>query len=56
VLPDGLTVIESSIKRDGERCFQLMETDDAALFDVWTAKWNDLVEFEIVAIEPSPAR
>jgi hypothetical protein len=47
MLPDGLTYIDSWIERNGDRCFQLMETDDAALFDVWTANWNDLVEFEI---------
>jgi hypothetical protein len=50
MLPDGLTYIDSWIERDGQRCFQLMETDDEKLFDVWAAKWNDLVEFEIVRV------
>jgi hypothetical protein len=27
-----------------------METDDVSLFDAWTARWNDLVEFEIIPV------
>jgi hypothetical protein len=27
-----------------------METDDASLFDEWTAAWADLTEFEIVPV------
>ncbi|MBI2323876.1 MAG: DUF3303 family protein [Chloroflexi bacterium] len=32
---------------------QLMETDDARLFEQWTAAWSDLVEFEIVPVVSS---
>ena len=28
-------------------CYQVMETEDRALFDDWVAKWNDLFEIEI---------
>jgi len=51
LLPAGLAYVESWV--DAEtlgRCFQLLETDDPTLFDAWTAKWNDLVEFEIVPV------
>jgi hypothetical protein len=35
MLPDGLVYVESWIdERRLDRCFQLMETDDAALFEV----------------------
>jgi len=51
MLPDGLHYIESWVEQDGDRCFQLMETETPELFPVWTAAWNDLVAFEIVALE-----
>ncbi|MBK8467109.1 MAG: DUF3303 family protein [Chloracidobacterium sp.] len=50
MMPDGLNYIDSWIEPNHERCFQLMETDDPALFDQWTANWNDLVDFEIVPV------
>jgi len=55
MLPDGLTYVDSWVERDGNRCFQLMETENEKLFDVWTAQWNDLVDFEIVPVTSSPA-
>ena len=33
-----------------DRCFQLMETDEPALLDVWQERWADLTEFEIVPV------
>ena len=51
MLPRGLVYIDSWVEaRRLDRCFQLMETDDASLFDEWTASWNDLVEFEIIPV------
>jgi hypothetical protein len=51
MLPPGLAYLDSWIDmRQLDRCFQLMETDDASLFDEWTANWNDLVTFEIIPI------
>ncbi len=55
MLPDGLTYVDSWVERDGNRCFQLMETENEKLFDGWTARWNDLVDFEIVPVTSSPA-
>ena len=55
MLPDGLTYIDSWVERDGNRCFQVMETENEKLFDEWTAKWDDLVDFEIIPVTPSPA-
>jgi hypothetical protein len=50
MLPDGLTYVDSWLEKEGDRCFQLMETDDASLFDRWTESWKDLVRFEIVEL------
>lgn len=51
MLPAGLHYIDSWLEKDGDRCFQLMETDAPALFDEWTAAWSDLVLFEIIELE-----
>jgi Domain of unknown function (DUF3303) len=50
MLPDGLVYVDSWIDECLERCFQLMETDDPALFDEWIVNWSDLGEFEVVAV------
>ena len=50
VLPDGLVYVDSWIDERLERCFQLMETDDPALFDEWIASWSDIGEFEVVPV------
>ena len=54
MLPDGLVYLDSWLEKDGDRCFQLMETDDAALFDIWISRWKDLVKFEVVEIGTKP--
>ena len=55
MLPDGLHYIDSWLEQDGNRCFQLMQTQDARLFDEWIAQWSDLVDFEVVKIGYKPA-
>src|SRR5262245_14173445 len=49
-MPDGLKYIDSWVEPNFDRCFQLMETDDALLLQEWVARWSDLVEFEIVPV------
>ena len=56
MLPDGLHFIESWLAQDGSRCFQLMETDNPELFNLWIRKWSDLIEFEIVPVSDSPTK
>jgi hypothetical protein len=51
--PEGLAYVGSWIEASFERCFQLMECDDARLLQQWVAFWSDLVEFEIVPVVPS---
>lgn len=51
--PDGLRYLDSWVGANFERCFQLMECDDARLLQQWVAFWGDLVEFEIVPVVPA---
>ena len=53
MMPDGLTYVGSWIEASFDRCFQLMECDDARLFQQWVAQWRDLMEFEIVPVVTS---
>jgi hypothetical protein len=53
MLPDGLKYVDSWVEMNFDRCFQLMECEDERLFQEWTARWDDLVEFEIVAVNKS---
>jgi Protein of unknown function (DUF3303) len=52
MLPDGLRYVDSWVVDDDrlDRCFQLMETDDPALFDVWRERWGDLAGFDIFPV------
>lgn len=51
--PKGLQYVESWVETNFDRCFQLMECDDAQLLEEWAAKWKDLVEFEFVPVRTS---
>jgi uncharacterized protein DUF3303 len=53
MMPEGLTYVGSWIEASFDRCFQLMECDDARLFQQWIIHWQDLVEFEIVPVVAS---
>ncbi len=55
LLPEGLKYLNSWLEKDGDRCFQLMETDDVSLFHEWAEKWKDLVRFEIVELGENPS-
>jgi len=50
LLPPGLAYVDSWVDESLGRCFQLMETDDPALFDAWIAAWSDVAEFEVVPV------
>jgi hypothetical protein len=54
VLPEGLKYIDSWIEPNFSRCFQLMECDDARLFQQWVLQWRGTgATFEIVPVVPS---
>lgn len=50
MMPEGLNYVSSWIDTDFKKCFQLMETADAKLFDEWIVNWNDLMDFEIIPV------
>jgi hypothetical protein len=54
-LPEGLRYIDSWVEANFDRCFQLMECDNAVLFQQWVLQWRDLAEFEIVPVSSSNA-
>ncbi len=45
--PVGLEYVSSWVDEKLERCFQIMETSDPKLIDLWIANWSDIVEFEV---------
>jgi hypothetical protein len=51
--PDGLRYVGSWVEANFDRCFQLMECDDARLLQEWIVHWGDLADFEIVPVVPS---
>jgi hypothetical protein len=53
MLPKGLKYVESWVETNYNRCFQLMECEDASLFQTWVIQWQDLVDFEIVPVVES---
>src|SRR5271170_7089644 len=48
--PEGLRYVASWVSEDFRRCFQVMECDDPALLAQWTARWEDLVTFEVIPV------
>ncbi len=56
MLPDGLFYLDSWLEKDGDRCFQLMETNDISLFQNWLDHWKDLVRIEVVELGEKPGK
>jgi hypothetical protein len=50
MMPEGLSYVSSWIDENLERCYQLMETGDRRLLDLWMANWNDLMDFEVHSV------
>jgi Domain of unknown function (DUF3303) len=53
MVPDGLEYVSSWIDLDFKIRYQLMRTEDFALFEKWINNWRDLMQFEIVAVRTS---
>jgi hypothetical protein len=51
--PEGVRYVASWVAGDLGRCFQIMECDDLALLAQWTARWEDLIDFEIIPVVTS---
>ena len=50
MMPEGLTYVGSWVETNFDRCFQLMECQDASLLQEWAVHWQDLVDFEFVPV------
>ena len=50
--PEGLRFVGSWVEANFDRCFQLMECDDARLLQQWVLHWREHVAFEIVPVVP----
>ena len=53
--PDGLRYVASWVTEDLRRCFQIMECEDPSLLAAWTARWEDVAEFEVIPVMTSAA-
>jgi hypothetical protein len=53
MMPDGLEYVSSWIDHNFKVCWQLMQTEDIALFQRWIENWKDLMDFEIVPVRTS---
>jgi hypothetical protein len=53
LLPEGLTYVGSWIEASFDRCFQLVECEDARLLQEWALAWQGLIEVEFVPVVPS---
>ncbi len=50
---EGLRYVASWVTDDLRRCFQVMECEDRRLLSEWMARWEDLVEFEVIPVMTS---
>ena len=50
MMPEGLRYVGSWIEEGFDRCFQVMETAQPELVNLWISRWQDLVDFEIVPV------
>ena len=53
MMPEGLEYVSSWINADLTMCWQLMQTEDESLFQLWTDNWKDLMDFDIVPVRTS---
>jgi Protein of unknown function (DUF3303) len=53
MMPVGLGYVASWVTADLRRCFQVMECDDPSLLAQWMARWEDLIDFEVVPVVTS---
>ena len=55
LVPDGspIAYVASWMSVDGARCYQIMESPSREDLVPWCEQWQDLVEFEIHAVQTS---
>jgi hypothetical protein len=50
MLPDGVSYEASWIDPVGMRCFQLMDAPERDRLTAWIARWDDLIDFDVVEV------
>lgn len=53
MLPQGVAYVTSWVDQAGTRCFQVMEAPNRESLGPWVARWDDLIDFEIVPVVSS---
>jgi hypothetical protein len=53
MLPPGVAYHASWVDSEGARCFQVMESPTPELLHTWVSRWDDLMDFEIIPVQPS---
>jgi len=51
--PEGVRYVSSWVDLDFRRCFQVMEAETEKDLEAWTARWEDLIDFEIIPVRTS---
>jgi hypothetical protein len=51
--PEGLLYVASWVTEDFRRCFQIMQCEARALLNDWMARWQDLIDFEVIPVVTS---
>ena len=51
--PDDVKYIASWVDLKFERCFQVMESENESRLRLWTERWDDLTDFEIIPVQTS---
>ena len=51
--PEGVRYVSSWVDLDYHRCFQVMDADDEGRLKQWTARWSDLIDFELIPVRTS---
>jgi hypothetical protein len=50
MMPEGINYVASWVELNCDRCFQVMECDDAELLQKWASNWQDIVDFEFIPV------
>lgn len=51
--PESVSYVTSWVDLGFRRCFQVMEAESEGELREWTAHWDDIVDFDIVAVRTS---
>ena len=51
--PSQVRYVSSWVDLGFQRCFQVMDAESVEILREWTANWDDLIDFEIIAVRTS---